>query len=391
MPRELAPGDTLCKVGDVSSEIYILQEGKLEVFLRDKRGRDKKISEISGKNSIFGEIGAILKQPRSATIRASEHCVLQVIDVKKKALDETILAQPRLGLSISLNLARYIKDTNVRLSMYTQFLTEIRKVVDDYLLYYYQKSKAIGDIYEQMRFSWAKSIYDKAKSHMCYGMGEGVSRGQEVVSSAPPPPQAPPPTEAAPVLTGAKEFKPGETLCKEGEEGREIFILQSGVLEVQVGGRKVAEIKDKGAVIGEVAVLAGYTTRKFEARTATILARETASVIVIDGAKLEAVITANPQLILFITKILSERLPGTNNALMMSDEQIKKYLALLDSTGVTTMTLINAFDLLRTNLQSSGKDKPQLEGYEQEVDSKLSEMKDLARDIHHRYEDMVKK
>ncbi len=388
---ELNAGDTLCKEGDASNEIYILQEGSLEVFRRDKRGRDKKISEIAGKNSIFGEVGAILKQPRSATIRAKSHTIIQTVDVRKKALDETIVSQPRLGLSISFNLARYLRDTNDRLSQYTQFLNETRKMVDEYLLFYYQKSKSLGELFEQTHFSWAKSIYDKAKSHICYGMGEGVSSGKDVMAGGPPP--APPPStdQDANTMSGGREFKPGEVLCREGDEGREIFILQTGVLEVQVGGRKVAEIKDKGAVIGEIAVLSGYVSRKFEKRTATILARETATVIVIDGTKLEAVITANPQLILFITKVLSERLPVTNNSLLQADEQIKKYLALLDSTGVTTMTLINALELLRSNLNSNAKDKPQTEGWEQEVDARLNEMKEQARTLNEKYAELVKK
>ncbi len=391
MAIELNAGDTLCKEGDIANEMYILVDGALEIFRRDKRGRDKKISEIAAKNSIFGEVGAILKQPRSATIRAKQHTVLQAIDVRKKALDETILSQPRLGLSISFNLARYIKETNDRLSQYTQFLNEIRKLSDEYLLFYYQKSKACGELYDQTHFAWAKTIYDKAKSHMCYGMGEGVAGGKDIMSSGPPPPPPPPTSENAAGIAGGRQFQPGEILCKEGDEGREIFILQTGTLEVQVGGRKVAEIKDKGAVIGEIAVLSGYASRTFEKRTATIMARDAATVIVIDGTKLEAVITANPQLILFVTKVLSERLPGTNNSLLQVDEQIKKYMALLDSTGVTTMTLINAYELLRTNLKSSASDKPQAEGWETEVDSRLNDMKEKARSINDQYAELVKK
>lgn len=385
MPYELNAGDTLCKEGDVSTEIYILMDGRLEVFKRDKRGRDKKISEIAGKSSIFGEVGAILKLPRTATIRAADHSIVQAIDVKKKSMDETILTQPRLGLSISLNLARYIKETNVALSKYTQFLTDIRKFCDEYLAYYYQKSKSMGDLYDQTHFAWAKAIFDKAKSHICYGMGEGVTRGQEVISSAPPPPP-PPVTETQAQLSGGRDFQPGETLCREGDEGREIFILQGGHLEIHIGGKKMADIKDKGSVIGEIAVLAGYATRKFETRSATIIAREASNVVVIDGTKLEAVITANPQLILFITRVLSERLPGTNAALMSADEHIKKYLALVDATSVTSMTIINAFDLLRTNLHSSAKDKPQTEGYVEEVEEKLMTLKERAREFHDSYE-----
>ncbi len=389
MARDLSAGEVICKQGEVSTELYVLVSGHLEVCIRDRRGRDKRISEITEPNSIFGEIGAILKQPRSATLRALDHSIVQVIDVKKKSLEDTILAQPRLGLSISLNLAKHIKETNAKLSEYTEFLNEARKVSDDYLMFFYEKAKFFGELFEQTRFAWAKTIYDKSKSHICYGMGEGVSKGQAVGETPAAPPAAAEDTPQA--IGGGREFKPGEILCREGEEGREIFILQNGSLEVQIKGRKVAEIKDKGAVIGEVAVLAGYGSRKFELRSATLMARDAATVIVIDGTRLEAVITANPQLILFITKVLSERLPTTNNSYLAADDQIRKYIALLDPTGVTTMTLLNAFELLLTNVQSNAKDKPQAEGMAEEIEAKFYQMKEKARHLMDQFAVLSKK
>lgn len=390
---DLKPGDTLCKQGDLSTEIYILLEGGLDVCTRDKRGRDKVISHISGKLSIFGEIGALLKRPRGSTLRASRDSVVQKVDTRMKSLDETILAQPRLGLSISMNLARYLTDTNVRLSQYTQFLAALRKFVDDALLYYYQKSKSLGDLYEQTHASWVKAIFDKAKSHVCYSMGETLSRGQEpVADETPPPPETnPPPPEIPSDKADERQFQAGDVLGREGEEGREIFILESGLLEIQVGGRKVSEAKDKGSVLGEVAVLAGYATKKFEKRSATILAREPSTAIVIDAKKLETAIAANPQIILFITKVLSNRLPGTNHAFVSDDERIAKYLTLLDVSGYNDKTVIHAYELLRTNLHSTAKDKAETQGYVEEVQAKLAEMKDRAAEFHDGYEELTKR
>lgn len=390
---ELNPGDTLCKQGEFSTEIYILQEGHLEVFIRDKRGRDKTISEISAKHAIFGEFGAILKKPRSATIRATKHSVVQKIAVQNNALDDTILSQPKLGMSISMNLARYIKETNVRLSQYTQFLGDLRKTADSALLYYFQKSKSLGDLYEQHRQPWIKTIFDKSKSHVCFSMGEAVGRGQDPIpddpaQSAPSAHTAP---EIPPDLGEGKEYPAGVTLGKEGEEGREIFILQNGALEIQVGGRKMAEVKEPGAVIGEVAVLAGYASKKFEARTGTILAREPSTVVKIEASKLDSIVTSNPPIILFITKVLSSRLAGTNTALLADDDRIGKYLAMFDSAATSSKTLIQAYELLRTNLQSSAKDKSETQGYAEEVQSKVAELKSHAADFQDRYQDLVKR
>lgn len=380
MNKELAKGETLISQGAQSTEIYILVDGKLDVLIKDRRGREKKISQIKDRGAIIGDIGAILNAPRTATVRAAETSMLQVIDVKNRSLDDTIIAQPRLGLSMSLNLAKYLKATNEHLSRHSAFLTKIRKQVDDYLLFYYKKVAAVAALYEKLRFPWLKSIYEKTKDHMIFGMGESVSRGEEVIKKAEVQVSAPS-TTPAPELKGGQSFAAGDTLCKEGDEGREIFILQSGSLEVRVGERVVATIADKGAVIGEIAVLTSYVSRKFEKRTATIICREAAQVIVIDGTKLEAVISANPSLILFIVKILSERLPVTNEALMATVEQIRKYIALLDSTAVTSMTIPNGYDMFRSCLRNSARDKAEVEGMEEEITDRLTKVSDDFRDM----------
>lgn len=57
----------------------------------------------------------------------------------------------------------------------------------------------------------------------------------------------------------------GEVLVKQGDPGDSIFLLLDGVLDVEVGGEKLAEV-GPGAILGERAVLEGGT------RTATLRA-----------------------------------------------------------------------------------------------------------------------
>lgn len=66
----------------------------------------------------------------------------------------------------------------------------------------------------------------------------------------------------------------GETLVREGEEGRELFLILDGVLSVQQGGEPVAEV-GPGAIIGERALLGDGR------RTATLVATTNARVAVI--------------------------------------------------------------------------------------------------------------
>jgi hypothetical protein len=62
-----------------------------------------------------------------------------------------------------------------------------------------------------------------------------------------------------------RSLEPGETLVAQGEEGRELFLLVDGVLDVEVDGRTVAQV-GPGAVLGERALVEGG------ARTATLRA-----------------------------------------------------------------------------------------------------------------------
>ncbi len=47
---------------------------------------------------------------------------------------------------------------------------------------------------------------------------------------------------------------PGDFICKKGDVGREMFIVDKGIVEVVVEGRAVAQMKE-GAYFGEVSLL----------------------------------------------------------------------------------------------------------------------------------------
>ena len=83
---------------------------------------------------------------------------------------------------------------------------------------------------------------------------------------------------AAIMRDGAKlerrRFDQGEALMRQGEEGRELFLLLDGVVEVEVDGDVVAEI-GPGALLGERALLEGGT------RTATVWATTPVRAVVV--------------------------------------------------------------------------------------------------------------
>ncbi|MGI9085730.1 MAG: cyclic nucleotide-binding domain-containing protein [Aeromicrobium sp.] len=80
-----------------------------------------------------------------------------------------------------------------------------------------------------------------------------------------------------------RKLAPGEELTRQGDAGRELFLLLDGVLEVLVDGEPIAEL-GPGAVVGERALLEGGT------RTSTLSAITKARVAVAtaDQVDLEA-------------------------------------------------------------------------------------------------------
>ena len=76
-----------------------------------------------------------------------------------------------------------------------------------------------------------------------------------------------------------KRLEVGETLVEQGEQGRDMFLLLDGLLDVEVDGETVARV-GAGAVLGELAVL-GDGRRK-----ATLRARRACRVAVLPGEAL---------------------------------------------------------------------------------------------------------
>jgi Cyclic nucleotide-binding domain len=82
-----------------------------------------------------------------------------------------------------------------------------------------------------------------------------------------------------------RNYEQGQALVREGDEGRELFLLLDGIVDVEVNGEEVAEI-GPGALLGEMAFLEGGK------RTATLWATTPVRAVVvppeaIDQSKLE--------------------------------------------------------------------------------------------------------
>lgn len=82
--RHYPAGSTIIQQGDSGDEIYVIQEGQVDILLVGHRSERPVV--VLGKGQILGEMSLVDHGPRSATARATEPTTVQVIRQQDFAL-----------------------------------------------------------------------------------------------------------------------------------------------------------------------------------------------------------------------------------------------------------------------------------------------------------------
>jgi CRP-like cAMP-binding protein len=121
-----------------------------------------------------------------------------------------------------------------------------------------------------------------------------------------------------------KEFPQGTVLFREGEPGREMYVVQQGRIHIskQVGDvEKILATLGAGEFVGEMSILNN------KPRSATATCADPCKLLVIDAKTFEAMIRGNAEIAIRMIKKLSDRLAEAN-------EQIENLLFSDSSTRV---------------------------------------------------------
>lgn len=105
-----------------------------------------------------------------------------------------------------------------------------------------------------------------------------------------------------------RTLEQGEVLIQEDSVAGALYFLARGTLEVRKGGVQIAEVSEEGAVFGEMSVLLRSPY------TATVLALSDAEVRVVEDP--EAFLRENPEVALYVSRILARRLNALNRYLV---------------------------------------------------------------------------
>jgi CRP-like cAMP-binding protein len=135
-----------------------------------------------------------------------------------------------------------------------------------------------------------------------------------------------------------REFPRGAVLFREGEPGREMFVVHHGRVTIT---KKVGEVEKilttlgTGEFLGEMAILNN------KPRSATATCAEDCKLLVIDGKTFEAMVRSNAEIAIRLIKKLSDRLAEANEQienLLLTDaaSRVVHYLAVAAERGKAT-------------------------------------------------------
>jgi CRP-like cAMP-binding protein len=110
--------------------------------------------------------------------------------------------------------------------------------------------------------------------------------------------------EAIAAIADEIDLPKGKVLIREGERGREFFVLLEGEAEVLKGRRAIRKL-GPGDFFGEIALI-GNTPR-----TATVVARTPVRALVITDRAFRALLEKMPELQVKVMQTLAERLNST--------------------------------------------------------------------------------
>jgi len=111
------------------------------------------------------------------------------------------------------------------------------------------------------------------------------------------------------LLTGNKIdallLKAGSIIFREGDEARELFVIKSGEVRIQIGNRTIAEL-GPDSIFGEMALIDS------EPRSATAVAATDVELVPVSEKQFLFLVGQTPYFALKVMRVLAQRLRATN-------------------------------------------------------------------------------
>ncbi|OGO33543.1 MAG: hypothetical protein A2W35_14575 [Chloroflexi bacterium RBG_16_57_11] len=102
--KRFKPGELITREGATETELYVINEGFVEILLGERFGASARVVVSLGPGQIIGEMALVDQGPRSASVRATSDPT--VVETIQRADFESLCQQEtRIGYVIMRNLA----------------------------------------------------------------------------------------------------------------------------------------------------------------------------------------------------------------------------------------------------------------------------------------------
>ena len=105
-------GDVIVRQGDLGEEMFVVQEGRLEILL-ERDGNESRM-RVAGKGELIGEMALIDHEVRSATVRALGEA--RVLTVDRKNFLRRINEDPSLAFRLLETMSRRVRELSAEIA-----------------------------------------------------------------------------------------------------------------------------------------------------------------------------------------------------------------------------------------------------------------------------------
>lgn len=349
--RRLAAGEIIARQGERVDAVFRLRRGRVQTrvlpeaprgAVTDAAVREKArlVAVTDSAGALLGGGGALLER-RGSSLVAETDVELDVIPVKAHGLAKMMERRPELGLALAEGLARRLSEIGHGLRLVDSFVAGVREVIDD-------ESSAFHRMVEELhaRGGRLRALAVRMRRTLTCRRGRERQRERQREETVF--------REAAAARTGSvRELSAGDWLLREGDSGREMYLVLKGSLEVLARGRKLDDVRE-GEMVGETGALLPGMPR----RVVAVRAVRPSRVLVIPGEKLAELALERPAIVPHIARVLSRRLERAYRMLAGLEELTEEVLVELD--GGQEGSVGADYEMLGRELASWADDLPEV-------------------------------
>jgi len=306
----------LYTIGSQSDSAFFLDQGKVFFYATDY---DK--YAINGTKLILGASELILNIfDNKETYRVDTAIAAAGSQIKKisKEKFKNGMENYSFVLNVSMVLAKQVFLTNriINNSLNDIHGDEIKN--KEISIEFYGLYERIKEEYNKRKLPWIIDVLKPYETSLILKRGEAYSKSEEPAKI----------NTSKSLSDKQAEYERGSIICEEGSDGNEMYILESGVIDIFVNNVKVVTISDPGTVIGEMALLLG------EKRTATLKAKNNVVITKLAKSDLKEVAARQMDLLQGVALSLSKKyyynimkIESLNKSLIevnLQDEEEKK-------------------------------------------------------------------